>query len=425
MSQEPATAAQEWKKHWLMVLAAMVGMSFYSVITYSLGTFIGPIESEFGWNRTEISFGLTIFALISMFGGPFIGAAIDKFGTRTIATVGMFLTAAAFAAFSLANGSLVQWYGLYVFYGIVALTTKSTIWSAGVSSVFSTSRSLALAVMLSGSALGQTFAPIIANWLIEDHGWRAAYIGLGVGWGGLGLILVALFFVDARELGRRSTGAAVAPPVLPGLTVKEATRDSRVIRIAIANLFMSMVGSGVTVHLVPLIAETGLDKSEAVQIAALAGIAGIVGKLGVGAALDRFQGSLVPFLSFAVAAIGHLLLLDVLGSAGALALGSMALGFSAGAGLQVSTYLISRYAGLRNFGTIFGTIASMMMAGMALGPLLAGYIHDIAGSYEPLLLMAAPTMLLAAAMFIGLGPYPVFKSDDPDSAPRSQPAAAS
>ena len=49
------TAAQEWKGHWTLVLAAMAGMSFYSVVTYSLGTFIEPLENQFGWSRARIS----------------------------------------------------------------------------------------------------------------------------------------------------------------------------------------------------------------------------------------------------------------------------------------------------------------------------------------------------------------------------------
>ncbi len=408
----PGTAG-EWRHHWATVLSAMAGLSFYTVITYSLGTFIAPLEAEFGWSRAEISFGLTLFAGIAMLGSPFIGLALDRWGTRRIAIGGTVLTALTFAAFSTANGSLAQWFALYTVYGLFALATKSTVWSTGISGIFTRSRSLALALMLSGSAIGQWRAPAIANRLIETRGWRSAYVWLGLGWGGLAAALVILFYFDARARRGRGpaatkTDAMTSPPPLPGLTLSQARRDSRVIRIALANLFMSVVGAGVSVHLVPIIAENGITRDSAVEMAGAAGLAGLAGKLLVGWLLDRVEGSLVPFASFAVGGLGHALLLGWLGTPAALTVGAMCLGFSSGAGLQTSTYLISRYAGLRNFGAVFGMITSMMMAGTAAGPLIAGKVHDLTGSYDALLLVAAPVMVLAALLFVGLGRYPDF-----------------
>ena len=427
MEAQPRSAGEEWRAHWPMVASAMVGMSFYTVVTYSFGTFIGPIEQAFGWDRASISFGLTIFAIIATLGGPFVGALLDKVGTRLIAILGTIAGGAAFAGFSLANGSLTQWFMLWVIFGIAALFIKSTVWSAGVSSVFSTSRGLALAAVLSGSAVGQTLAPLIANRLIITQGWRAAYVWMGFGWAGLALVLLVLFYRDGRDLGRRRlarTGLSAPPALLPGLTVREGMRDSRVVRIGIANVLMSIVGAGVTVHLVPLIAETGLDKSAAVEIAATAGIAGLVGKFLTGWLLDRVQGSLIPFASFAIAALGHLLLLNLLHTPVALTVAVMILGYSSGAGLQISTYLISRYAGLRAFGTLFGTIASAMMLGTAIGPVIAGRVHDVSGSYDPLLIAAIPVMLFTALLFVGLGPYPSFAAPVAEPSPTLAPQAA-
>ena len=50
----------------------------------------------------------------------------------------------------------------------------------------------------------------------------------------------------------------------------------------------------------------------------------------------------------------------------------------------------------------------MMLAGTAIGPLFAGAVHDATGSYDLLETIAAPAMFVAALLFLGLGPYPVF-----------------
>jgi MFS family permease len=304
---------------------------------------------------------------------------------------------------------------LWLVFSLCSVMIKSTVWSAGTSSVFTASRGLALAAVLSGSAFGQTFAPLIANALIQGQGWRGAYVWIGAGWAGLGAILVFLLFYDAHALGQRQKAAAGDGGRLPGLTIAEACRNSRVIRIAVANLLMSFVGAGITVHLVPLITETGVTRTQAVEIAAWAGIGGIVGKFLSGWLLDRVQGSIVPFTSFAIGAIGYLLLLDLGQTRAELLLGTLCIGYASGAGLQVSTYLISRYAGLRNFGVVFGTIASSMMLGTSFGPLIAGGIHDATGAYAALLWTAIPVMLVCSFLFVGLGPYPQFARPEEDA----------
>jgi MFS family permease len=423
MNQTERTALQEWKAHWPLVIAGMIGFSFYSMVTYSLGTFMEPLEREFGWSRAQISLGLTIFGLSAALAGPAMGAVIDRFGSRRMAVAGLILSGATFACLGLATGSITQWIVLWIVFSLCSVMIKSTVWSAGTSSVFSASRGLALAAVLTGSALGQVFAPLIANALIQNQGWRAAYVWIGFGWAGLGAVLVALLFYDAHALGQRKTDAAGQITRLPGLTLGEACRNSRVIRIAVANLLMSFVGAGITVHLVPLIAQTGVTRTQAAEIAALAGIGGIVGKFLSGWLLDRVQGSLVPFSSFAIGAVGYFMLLDLFHTPAALPLGTLCLGYASGAGLQVSTYLITRYAGLRNFGVIFGVIASSMMLGSSFGPLIAGAIHDATGSYAALLWAAMPVMLLCSLMFVGLGPYPVFARPE-DTAATGQLAPA-
>ena len=44
-----------------------------------------------------------------------------------------------------------------------------------------------------------------------------------------------------------------------------------------------------------------------------------------------------------------------------------------------------------------GTISSMMMAGTAIGPVLAGEVYDVTGSYFGLLATAIPVALVAAS----------------------------
>jgi MFS family permease len=185
-------------------------------------------------------------------------------------------------------------------------------------------------------------------------------------------------------------------------------RNATIVRICSANLLMALLGSGVSVHLAPILIETGLTRSGAAEIAATAGIAALAGKLFTGWLLDRIQGSVVPVTSFLLQGVGFALLLNRLHSPAAILCGVLALGYSSGAGLQVSTYLISRYAGLKNFGTIYGALGSLLMLGTGIGPIIAGRVHDLTGHYTAHLLIAIPVALVCSFMFLSLGAYPAF-----------------
>jgi predicted MFS family arabinose efflux permease len=229
-------------------------------------------------------------------------------------------------------------------------------------------------------------------------------------------VLVLFFFFDAHDAKKRSAVVSVPVSSLAGLTVHEALRSSQILRIAFSNLLMSAVGAGVSVHMVPILSGTGISRSAAAAMAATAGIAGIAGKLLTGCLLDRFQGNLIPFISFALQAVGYGLLLNKLNSPAALTMGVMVLGYTSGAGLQVTTYLCSRYAGMRSFGKVYATVGSMMLLGSSMGPYIAGSVFDHTGSYDALLWVAIPTALIGAAMFVGLGPYPIFAEHEADAA---------
>jgi MFS family permease len=395
-----------------MVGAAMAGLSLATVAVYSLGLFMEPLSREFGWNRAQMSLGLSIVALFAVPLSPFAGALIDRWGSRRIGIPGVILSGCAFAAFSLASGSIKQWYALWVCYAIVAIAIKTTVWTAAVSSVFQASRGLALAVVLCGAAVSQTITPLTAQWLIDGYGWRHAFLWMGLGWGGFVLLLLLPFFFDARDHERREAASAASPgtrPALTGLTLAEGIRSPALLRIAAALFIMTALGVAMTVHKVPILTATGLSRETAAQIAASAGIAGITGKLLVGWMMDRWQSGWIGGLSLALPALACLLLLDSIRTPTLIIVAMMIFGFSAGAYLQVCTYLTTRHGGLRHFGKIFGIMAGLMALATGIGPIAAGALYDHFGNYTALLLAGIPMGLLSGWLVGGLGPYPTWE----------------
>jgi len=391
-------------------MAAMAGFSFYSVGSYTTGLFMEPLAKEFGWGRAQISSGLLITSLMTIPLSPVVGALIDRFGSRRLAIPGTTLAIAAVAAFSLANGSMTQWLLLWTFYGLASLAIKATVWTAATSNAFTAGRGMALGVVLCGAALTQTIAPVLAERLIEMFGWRQAYVWLAVGWGGPVLLLIALFLVEPAYLRKGQAGAASGAveqkALAGGLGFREALTNLPLIRIGLSTLLFMFLTVGVLIHQVPILTEAGVSRSHAAWLASLGGIAGVFGKLVTGWASDRADGATVGAITLGSTAIAFALLLEPLRSPVTIVIAMIIIGYGAGTKMQITAYLTSCYGGMRNFGKIFGVMASLIAVGGGLGPIVAGAVYDHFGSYAVLLVAAIPGALLCGLLIFRLGPVP-------------------
>jgi MFS family permease len=414
MTAGQMSAREEWRNYWGVVLAGFLGTSLVTLPSITLGLFMDPLEQDFGWTRAQISFGLTIFAIVTTPLGPFAGALADRYGSRRIAIPGTLLNGLFLAAFGMMTGLYWQFVTIWALYSSTLLLMRSTVWNKAATSCFTVSRGLALALMIGGISLAQTAAPVITQWLIADHGWRAAYFALGLGWGGVTLLVAVLWFREPRD--RLKTGAAAdkaAPQPLPapsGQSFGTAIRDPRIIRIALAGLLQAVIGGGILVHLFPLLTGQGIAREGAAGILAVMGLAALGGQTVTGILSDRVKSTLLPMSCFFVPAMAFALLLYGSGSIVMLTLGVICAGYGMASCVMIVTYLASRYGGVANFGKIHGIISAGFGLGGGLGPFIAGSVFDASGSYDAFLTASILVALLNVALVLRLGPYPDFGS---------------
>ena len=298
MDERNALARAEWRNHWPLVMAAAVGFAFSSITSASTGLFMEPLGREFGWSRTLQSSGVSITAVLTMLMSPFFGVAIDRFGTRRMALAGIIGAALIISSFSLANGSAVQWIGLWVAYAFAAVMIKSTVWSAAVSSVFTNGRGLALGLTLSGTAVAQAIIPPITNYLIDSFGWRGAMVWLGMGGGAIAFLFCALWLFDGYDVARKkrriaeAAGEIAGPATLldvPGLSIPQAWRSTALWRIGISTFVMMVITIALNVHQFEILRGIGIDRTSAAWLTSIAGVMGVIGKLVTGWLLDRYH----------------------------------------------------------------------------------------------------------------------------------------
>jgi MFS family permease len=399
------TAFREWKDGWPLVLSSSLGISVVTVLIYTSGIFIGPLEKEFGWSRTEITSGLLINSVIGVIFAPVIGILIDRFGPRRIALPGVAFYCCALAAFSLTTSALASWWLLWLVLAFSMLMIAPTVWAAAVASRFDRSRGLALAVTLSGTGLTGVIAPALGAHVLEQFGWRITFVVLAAVWAAACLPALWAWFYGAADLARPRTGgdAQAARSALTGLSGREVLRSSQFYRLALAVLLVMLVLSGLLVHIVPVFIGAGMSPLAAASTASMIGAATIAGRLGAGYLLDRFDGRWVGTAFFALPALLMVALLGFDGSTAMALMLAALLGLCSGAEFDIAAYLTSRYFGMKNYGLVFGIIAGALSLAMGLGPALYGAVYDHFRTYDVAFYSAIPATLVAAILIATLG----------------------
>lgn len=378
---------------WRVVLAACLGVmaGFGSLFVYTFSVFVKPLAAQFGWSREAISGGFAIAAITLGVVSPLLGRWIDRFGPRRIILTCMTVFGCGIASLSLLRSGLWQFYVTCFALGIVGNGAAHLAYSRSISTWFQRRLGMALAFVMVGAGLGAMILPVVAQSIISQSGWRAAYASLG----GLALLLgLPLSWRYIRE--REVIGHKAAPVAHSGITWQQGLR-SFAFWIITAILFVSSISmNGAITHLSALLTDRGLTAGNAALCASILGGSSVLGRIGVGWLLDRFFGPRVAFVINLVTALGIFLLARATSfPAGCLA--AALIGIGAGGEAATTPYLLTRYFGLRAFSTLYGLTWTFYAAAGAIGPVVLGRAFDVTGSYTALLVLLAAALGLAAA----------------------------
>lgn len=409
MNSPSAHASRIVNSDWLIVIATFGGFLFTAIMTATLSMFIEPVGGEFGWSRTLLSFGFMLSTMVTALISPFFGAVVDRFGSRRIALPGIILTTGAMAAFSLIGASPAHWIMAWAFYALIAISVSPTVWTAAIASIFKRGQGLALGITLCGAAVAQIVLPPLTNWLIEEYGWRFAYVAIAVGFGGITFLLSWLFLADAhsRIAATRTANADPAARIdFPGLTLRQAWRSRALWFIAISTIVTMMLAVGLTVHQMPILGDAGISRMDAALLVSMAGGAAIAGKIVTGVLLDRYRPNWVGGLTLGASALAFALLIDGVHTPALIVFAMLVNGYTQGTKLQICAILVVRYAGMKNFGKIYGFMNSVVSLGSGLGPVLAGLIFDLSGGYEAFLVIGVIVSAIAGMLIASLPAYP-------------------
>ncbi len=388
---------------WRVAIASCIGVmaGFGSILIYTFGIFLKPLQTEFGWPRETIS---TAFACASFTLGicsPGLGFLLDRYGPRRVILACVAVFGLAFGSLAFLTPHRAHLFAVFVVIGMVGNGTAQMGYARAVSTWFVRRRGFALALMMAGSGAGAILVPVIAQRLIAGYGWRVAYAVFGLAALAIGLPLAGLFI-------REKTAVRDSQRLLPrsGSPVREALQR-RAFWILAGTLFLAaMSNTGTVTHLAALLTDRGITARGASYAVSAMGAASLLGRLLTGWLLDRFFGARVGMALLALNAAGLVLLATARTEATGIAAAAL-MGFSSGGESDVTPYLLTRYFGLRSFATLYGFTWTAYAISAAAGSILLGRAFDQTGSYSALLLELSVLMLLASGLMAALPRYPV------------------
>lgn len=379
-------------RNWPLVAAgALLGCVAVGAL-FALAVLLQPMSTATGWSRAGLSSAMTLAFLAMGFAGFGWGMLSDRVGPRVCVLAGSVLLGLACVLASRA-GSLLQFQLTYgVLLGVAAASFFAPVIAATASS-FDKRRNLAVSLVSAGVGVApMTLSPLVA-WLVTQYDWRTVLLVIGLlSWL---LTLPAVWFVRAVP-GAETADADVAangPAATSGMGAMQALRSKPFIVLALAYFCCCAAHSGPIFHTVSYAVGCGLSVTAAVTIYSMEGAAGLGGRLLFGVMADRWGARLVLVAGLLVQAFAAVSYLAVNQLDGFYVV-AIVFGLAYGGTMPLYASLAREAFAPRILGTVLGAATLMSSLGMALGPLLGGWLYDRYGSY---------TWMYISALALGLG----------------------
>ena len=403
---------------WIILVVGIIGGVMSSPgQTYSFSIFIDKFIEDLSISRTQVSLLYSIGTFIGSLALPYIGTQIDKRGPRIMVVIIAIAFGGACIYMGFVRNSIMLLIG-FIFMRMLGQNSISMVSQYVINQWWVRKRGFVLGIAtLFSSTLGQGLFPLLINWLIPRYGWRVSYFILGVMVMLVMIPLGRLFFRwsperygllpdgvkrSALPIEEAKPGEEEKKPVedLPVIeenwTRGEALRTSAFWVILISISMFSMLGTGLTFHMVSIFADNGLSPSMAAAVflpmSLTISILGIPG----GWLVDRVNVKYMLSVGLVLQTITILFAASLSSPQLALLFGVI-FGVTNAFARVVSNVVWANYFGRANLGSISGVAGTFGSAASGLGPLIYGFGRDLAGSYWPALWISA---LLPAVMAI-------------------------
>ena len=386
----------------LTTFGAMIGLALGPSVIANLtvSSYIGPIEAEFGWLRSDVSFAFSLVAYMIVVMSPLQGMLVDRFGPRRVILTSIPLFALSLGAIYFTPDNIYVYYFLWALVPIAGLGLWPLGYLQAVTPWFDRKLGLALGCANAGIGVGSTFLPmLVIGPIITAYSWRHAVLAIAA------LVLFVSWPVvawclrePAVDEAHKKTGASHAF----GLSFRDSMREPTFWMLNLGFFLLGMTATSLVTQQVPLLRDAGWTIAETTRLQTTFGFGLLFARIAVGFIIDHV---FAPRVMTTVSIGGALacILYAVVPEWGYVS--ALLIGFLLGAEFDVLAFLIKRYYGYLAYGRVYGVIFGVFYLGSAVGiwgmPKLREMTADL--SYDNGL-YAAAAILLASAILMAFMP---------------------
>ncbi|MGO4672752.1 MFS transporter [Bosea sp. 2YAB26] len=376
MSLQHERYAPDSSYAWLRLAMALLVGTVACVGTWSVVVVLPSVQAEFGTARAGASLPYTAVMLGFGVGNILMGRIADRYGIVVpIVMGGVFLGAGYVLAglagtlwqFALAHGLLIGIGGAAGFSPLIA----------DLSHWFRKHRGLAVVFGASGSYLAGVIWPQVITWGLQNHGWRATHIGIGLT-ALVVLVPLSLFFrrrPAAETLAAAEASSAGARGDL-GLSANQLQ-----LLLSVAGFACCVAMAMPQVHIVAYCGDLGYGVARGAEMLSLMLLLGIVSRIGSGFVSDRIGGAATLALGSVMQGVALFLYLFFDGLT-SLYIVTGIFGLFQGGIVPMYAVIIREYLPAKEAGVRIGIVMSATILGMAFGGYISGLIYDLFASYR-------------------------------------------
>jgi MFS family permease len=396
---------------WIVATAFVCHAVNVGLVFYAWGVFVTPLAATFG-GRAQVAGAYSALQIACAAYGLVVGRIVDRRGARPVQITGALVFAGGFLLLSRVTSLPLLYVAMAGPVALGSTCVGNLPSNAAVARWFVRKRGRALGIATAGiSAGGIVFAPV-AQYLIDHVGWHAAYDVLAASVVVIVLPPVVAFMRrDPADLGLEPDGGAAGDDGRDthlALLEREVARSvrpdvawrQRSFWLLAASFGLTMTGlSSLLLSQVSILIDRGMPATQASWVLGATAAMGVVGKLGFGALLDRFDQRRVAAVCFVLQAAGVLLLWFGRGTP-SLVCYVVLYGYAMGGNATLQASLIAETFGRLHFASIAGRLTPFVLLAQATGFPAMSYLRDRTGSYDLALAIIVAMTLVAVALVL-------------------------
>jgi MFS family permease len=398
---------------WVVWIVATIGLIATTPgQNFSVSLFIDHYIVEFGLDRTTISglygFG-TFVAAVSL---PTVGRMIDRYGNRRMSMA----ISGIFGVVLLASTQISGPFSILLSFIAIRSLGQGALGLVNTTAIaqwFQKRRGWMISLSLLTFAVFQRFYPPWMQQFIDQNGWQVAWLIFGVIMLVVVLPLLAIFLRDNPEDFGLDPDGQKAPPLpegttqAPDWTLQEARRTTLFWVFMLARMLAGTWGGALIFHQISIFATLGHSPEVATSIFGQAALMTALMTLFSGWAVDHIKpGALIAIqmVALIVTCITGL----TMHQEWQLFVYSLSFGAFMGIGSVFDGTVWVKLFGRSNQGAIRGVVATAMVLGTALGPLVFGWSYDNLGGYNAPLYLGVGLAVVAfvSALIVKLPTHP-------------------